>query len=195
MPCASARVSTVQGSCDDVTRQRHHHRACRQDDLDIKVCTSGRVGGKVDDHDVGEVEVELEHDKLPDLQPVNWCRTMNSNYIQWVRRSTRPSTSRSCASAWISMAQGGGCCNDITHQQLGPRACRRDELDIKVNEKSGYTYLLIEVVEECARRSRASDLGSAKAIMPVGLQQKRTEISTGSGLTQHSASEFLSRVA
>ena len=76
--------------------------------LASKFCTPGGVGGEVDDRDAGEVEVELEHDKLPDLQPVNWCRTMNRNYIRWVRRSTRPSTSRSCASAWISMARGGG---------------------------------------------------------------------------------------
>jgi hypothetical protein len=46
-----------------------------------KFCMPGRVRCKKDN--TGEVEVELEHSRLPasDLQPVNWCRTTNRNYI------------------------------------------------------------------------------------------------------------------
>jgi len=42
-----------------------------------------RVRGNEDD--TGEVEVELEHDRLPGLQPVNWCRTRKKNNVLWVQ--------------------------------------------------------------------------------------------------------------
>ena len=82
-PCATlgTGINSVGGATTTSLTSNTTAELADETILMSKFCTPSRVRGNGNEGDMGDVEVELEHNRLPALQPVNWCRTMKRQYI------------------------------------------------------------------------------------------------------------------